>query len=62
MDVNNAFTESTLQEDIFIIPPPGVEIPQGMALKILRSLYSLKQAARDWNKLCVSKLEKMGFY
>ena len=62
MDVNNTFTESTLQEDIFIIPLLGVEILQGIALKILRSLYSLKQAARDWNKLCVSKLEKMGFY
>ena len=33
-----------------------------MALKILRSLYGLKQAARDWNKLCVSELEKLGFY
>ena len=62
VDVNNAFTESTLQEDIFMIPLLGVEIPQGIALKILRSLYSLKQAARDWNKLCVLKLEKMGFY
>lgn len=47
VDVNNAFTESTLQEDIFMIPPPGVEVPKGMALKILRSLYGLKQAARD---------------
>ena len=26
VDMNNAFTKSTLQEDIFIIPPPGVEI------------------------------------
>lgn len=61
VDVNNAFTESTLQEDIFMIPPPGVEVPPNMVFKILRSLYGLKQAARDWNKLCVSELEKMGF-
>jgi hypothetical protein len=61
VDVNNAFTESTLQEDIFMIPPPGVDIPPNMVFKILRSLYGLKQAARDWNQLCVSKLIKIGF-
>jgi transposase InsO family protein len=61
VDVNNAFTESTLQEDIFMIPPPGVNIPPNMVFKILRSLYGLKQAARDWNQLCVSKLIKIGF-
>ena len=61
VDVNNAFTESSLKEDIFMIPPPGVEVPPNMVLQILRSLYGLKQAARDWNKLCVSKLEQMGF-
>ncbi|GIZ45743.1 hypothetical protein CKM354_000889600 [Cercospora kikuchii] len=61
VDVNNAFTESTLQEEIFMIPPPGVKIPPNMVLQILRSLYGLKQAARDWNKLCVSKLKQIGF-
>ena len=61
VDVNKAFTESTLQEDIFMIPPPGVEIPPNTMLKILRSLYGLKQAARDWNQLCVSNLTKIGF-
>lgn len=61
IDVNNAFTESNLLEDIYMIPPPGVEVPPNMVLKILRSLYGLKQAARDWNKLCVAKLEQIGF-
>ena len=61
MDVNNTFTESSLKEDIFMILPLGVEVPPNMVLQILRSLYSLKQAARDWNKLCVSKLEQIGF-
>jgi hypothetical protein len=42
-------------------PPPGVELPPGKALHILRSLYGLKQAARDWNQLCVSKLKELGF-
>ncbi|RAQ99895.1 CoA-transferase family III [Stemphylium lycopersici] len=61
VDVNNAFTESTLYEDIFMLPPPGVELPPNMVFKILKSLYGLKQAARDWNQLCVSKLREIGF-
>ena len=42
VDVNNAFTESVLHEDIFMVPPPGVEVPPNMVLQILRSLYGLK--------------------
>lgn len=61
VDVNNAFTESFLKEDIFMKPPPGVDVPPGQALQILRSLYGLKQAARDWNQYCVSELKKLGF-
>jgi hypothetical protein len=29
--------------------PLGVLINPGLALKVLRSLYGLKQATRDWN-------------
>ena len=61
MDVKNAFTESHLKEDIYMQPPQGVEAEDGMVLKILRSLYGLKQAARDWHEMCTSELEKMGF-
>ena len=61
MDVNNAFTKSSLKEDIFMILLLGVKVPPNMVLQILRSLYGLKQAVRDWNKLCVLKLEQIGF-
>ena len=47
MDVNNAFTESVLKEKIFIAAPGGVDCPRGKVLRVLLSLYSLKQAARD---------------
>jgi hypothetical protein len=61
VNVNNAFTESFQKEDIFMFPPPGVDIPPGKVFKILKSLYGLKQAARDWNQLYVQKLKKLGF-
>jgi len=50
-DINNAFTESRLKEDIYLAPPAGVTVTKGKVLKALRSLYGLKQAGRDWNLL-----------
>jgi Reverse transcriptase (RNA-dependent DNA polymerase) len=46
-DIKNAFTESHLKEKILMDPPPGLKVKKGMVLKVLRSLYGLKQAARD---------------
>lgn len=61
VDVNNAFTESFLKEEIYMAPPPGVPTAPGQVLKVLRSLYGLKQAARDWNQNCITTLQKIGF-
>jgi hypothetical protein len=61
VDVNNAFTESSLKEDIYMKPPSGVTVKPGRVLRVLRSLYGLKQAARDWNKRCITELLGLGF-
>jgi hypothetical protein len=60
-DVKNAFTESSLRERIFLSAPQGVHVTPGYNLRVLRSLYGLKQAARDWNLLCKSELKRLGF-
>ena len=46
-DIKNAFTKSHLKEDIFLALPKGVTIIVRKVLKVLRSLYSLKQVGRD---------------
>ena len=61
MDVNNAFTESVLKEKIFIAAPKGVNCLRGKVLRVLRSLYSLKQAARDWYEKLIKALLGIGF-
>jgi hypothetical protein len=61
MDVKNAFTESHLKEQIYLAPPQGVKVKDGYALRVLRSLYGLKQSARDWNSLCRDYLLSIGF-
>ena len=60
-DIKNAFTEASMQEDVFMKAPEGVQVKKGCVLKILRSLYGLKQSARDWNQLLKSMMLKWGF-
>jgi hypothetical protein len=61
VDVNNAFTESYLREDIYMKLLLGVTVKPGQVFKVLRSLYGLKQAVRDWNQCCISKLLELRF-
>lgn len=44
LDIKNAFTESPLKENIYLTPPKGVQVKNGKVLKLLKSLYGLKQA------------------
>ncbi|KAI0994559.1 hypothetical protein K3495_g13622, partial [Podosphaera aphanis] len=60
-DIKNAFTESMLKEKIFAAAPQVVEVKSGHVLQLLRSLYGLKQAARDWNLLMKRELIRWGF-
>jgi hypothetical protein len=60
-DIKNVFTELTLKERIYLLPPLGVPVRDGYALRVLRSLYGLKQSARDWNRLCRDHLLQAGF-
>ncbi len=60
-DTQNAFPNAPLQEDIYMKPPPEMNLPPNSYLKLLRALYGLKQASREWHTLIVSKLKDIGF-
>lgn len=60
-DIKNAFTESHLKEAIYLSPPKGLDVKKGCALQVMRSLYGLKQSARDWNLLIKKELLAWGF-
>ncbi|EMG45189.1 hypothetical protein G210_5234 [Candida maltosa Xu316] len=61
LDISNAFTQSDLLEEIYMTPPPGVHIPDGKVLRLLKSLYGLRQASATFNLHLHSTLLKLGF-
>ena len=61
LDVDSAFLYADLDEDMYVKPPPGMNIKPGYCLKLLKSLYGLKQAPRNWNKNIVDHIKSMGF-
>ncbi|KAL0412089.1 UNVERIFIED_CONTAM: Retrovirus-related Pol polyprotein from transposon RE1 [Sesamum latifolium] len=62
VDINNAFLHGYLDEEIYMTPPEGYSIPPRHVCRLIRSLYRLKQASRQWNIEFTSKLETCGFH
>ena len=48
MDVVSAFLAATLKEEIYIKVPDKLQSTFSAYVKILKSIYRLKQAARIW--------------
>lgn len=62
IDVSNAFLHGRLEDEIYMLPPPGYDKVQiGEVYKLKISIYGLKQASRQWNVECTKKLTEYGF-
>ena len=50
MDVNSAFLNDFIQEEVYVEQPPGFEDFEkpNHVYKLQKALYSLKQALRAW--------------
>lgn len=61
IDVDTAFLNAELNEDVYMEPPEGLEVDDDVVCLLQKSLYGLKQAAFAWNKMIHEYLVQIGF-
>ena len=65
VDVRQAYLYADVHEDLYMRMPPTMprqdERGNDLVVKLNKSLYGLRQAAREWNKLLVNFLRSWGF-
>lgn len=61
IDVEGAYLNGPLSEEIYLSPPPGVQTTSGNCLRLHKALYGLKQSGRAWWLELGRVLHKYGF-
>jgi hypothetical protein len=65
VDIKTAFLHGVLpdSETVFMEQPPGFEAPgkEDWVMRLLKSLYGMKQASRIWNQTFHKTITQMGF-
>jgi hypothetical protein len=60
VDIENAFVQDVLSEEIYMKPPPAFDECSASVFKLHKSLYGLKQASRVSNQTISSFLQDLG--
>jgi hypothetical protein len=61
MDVKGAFLNGLLREDVYMQQPDGYSDGTNCVCRLVKTLYGLKQAGREWNKVLDMKMAERGF-
>ena len=60
-DIEQAFVQSDLEEDVYMRLPQGCGRLSGKIVRLNKSLYGLKQASRQWHAHLTRCLLTLGF-
>jgi hypothetical protein len=60
VDIETAFLNAPLQKEIYMRQPKGAKDGAPRVMRILKSIYGLKHASRDWYKLFHQTLSSLG--
>ena len=61
MDIKGAYLNGTLKERVYMQQPEGFADGTGQVCLLIKTLYGLKQAGREWNIKLDTKLRKRGY-
>jgi hypothetical protein len=61
IDIKTAFLNGELKEEIYLKPPPGAVVDKALVWRLLKPLYGLKQARRQWYQKVHAKFTAIGF-
>ncbi|KAI7963134.1 hypothetical protein MJO28_001228 [Puccinia striiformis f. sp. tritici] len=56
-----AYLHSPIDEEVWVRPPEGLDVPKGYACRLMKALYGTKQAAQCWWKHLQGKLLQLGY-
>ncbi|XP_048229512.1 uncharacterized mitochondrial protein AtMg00810-like [Ricinus communis] len=62
MDVKNAFLNGDLHEEVYTVPPPGLDHHPGEVCRLRKALYGLKQAPRAWFEKFSAVITSLDFH
>ena len=62
LDFTCAYLHADLHEELWIRPPPGIQVPAGYGWKLNKALYGLRQAGREWYITLDKTIQSFGFH